>query len=240
MDRMVVETLAIAPQAYLPRLGSINLLSRVYILARFFVYRQMIVFWCLHLILLISKFLANSFCPPYSLRWNGRITLHNQGKVINGSSRLVVGIPQSSYCKCLAWMTLAADTTGNRIARSHPGLMGGCQTFFIPLSLLWSRSPSLFLVTIWLGALTFLPCSSPPLNLSLSRCVGSRLLSHSLFALWMGAQFPSLIFCSLNNKLTTNSSANQSNPTATHFSTFPLLGSSSSSHPLLPTLSSPS
>ena len=95
--------------------------------------------------------------------------------------------------------------------------MGGCQTFFIPLSLLWSRSPSLFLVTIWLGALTFLPCSSPPLNLSLSRCVGSRLLSHSLFALWMGAQFLSLISCSLNNKLTTNSSANQSNPTATLF-----------------------
>ena len=44
MDRMVVETLAIAPRAYLPKLGSINPLSRVYILARFFDYRQMIVF----------------------------------------------------------------------------------------------------------------------------------------------------------------------------------------------------
>jgi hypothetical protein len=42
MDRMVVETLAIAPHAYLPKLGSINLLSRVNILAWFFVYRQMI------------------------------------------------------------------------------------------------------------------------------------------------------------------------------------------------------
>jgi hypothetical protein len=44
MDRMVVETLAIVPQAYLPKLGSINLLSCVNILARFFGYRQMIEF----------------------------------------------------------------------------------------------------------------------------------------------------------------------------------------------------
>jgi hypothetical protein len=43
MDLMVVGTLAIDPQAYLPKLGSINLiLSRVNILARFFGYRQMI------------------------------------------------------------------------------------------------------------------------------------------------------------------------------------------------------
>ena len=155
---------------------------------------------------LISNFLANSFCPPYSLRWNGRITLHNQGKV--NQRVLSPGRWFSSGFIAHVW-------PGN--PRCRLNRVPHCKNTPRPL-----RGVSI------------------PYNLSLSLFVGAWLLSLSLVALWMGAQFPSLIFCSLNNKLTTNSSANQSNPTATHFSTFPLLGSSSSSHPLLPTLSSPS
>ena len=109
----------------------------------------------------LSNFLANSFCPPYSLRWNGRITPSqsrqgNQRVLSPGrwfSSGFIAHVwPGNPRCRL------------NRVShcKNTPRPLRGVSIpFNLSLSLRWWLL-SLSLVALWMGVL-FLSYSLPPL-----------------------------------------------------------------------------